>query len=337
MINIFYDPNYSKTKKTLFTKKLKYSSVVQWINLTFLKLRIPINENLIFSGPQKRINNLIKTFKTSDFVFNKIRHEFSYIVQFDKFGENILKKIISLDNFKNHTVFVGPLFNIEYQSKLVEYVKKYENIKILVASEASKNNLINELPFMLKFKDVIVCPSGVISKRNLVSEVGDLRNEKCLIYYKNRPKEQLDEVLKFLELKNIEFEIFEYGKYKNRKLKRAGKKFKFGIYLSRIESQGFAVQEIMSMNLPLIVWDDIDIASKAISKYYNQPQITGTSITYWSDDCGIKVHDFSELKNEFDLFINNLENYKPQNLIMEKLTYEHIRQYLVDEFIKIKK
>ena len=30
---------------------------------------------------------------------------------------------------------------------------------------------------MLKFKDVIVCPSGVISKRNLVSEVGDLRNE----------------------------------------------------------------------------------------------------------------------------------------------------------------
>ena len=81
----------------------------------------------------------------------------------------------------------------------------------------------------------------------------------------------------------------------------------------------------------------IDIASKAISKYYNQPQITGTSITYWSDECGIKVHDFSELKNEFDLFINNLENYKPQNLIMEKLTYEHIRQYLVDEFIKIKK
>ena len=53
MINIFYDPNYSKTKKTLFTKKLKYSSVVQWINLTFLKLRIPINENLIFSGPKE--------------------------------------------------------------------------------------------------------------------------------------------------------------------------------------------------------------------------------------------------------------------------------------------
>ena len=337
MINIFYDPSYSKTKKTLFTKKLKYSAVVQWLNLTFLNLRIPINENLIFSGPQKRINNLIKTFKTSDFVFNKIRHEFSYIVQFDKFGENILKNIIRLDNFKNHVVFVGPLFNIKYQSKLINYVKKYKNIKILVASEASRNNLINELPFMLKHNDVIVCPSGVISRRKIEGEVSDLRNEKCLVYYKNRPKEQLEQVLKFLELKNIEFEIFEYGNYKNKKLKKAAKKFKFGIYLSRIESQGFAVQEIMSMNLPLIIWDDMDIASKAISQYYNKPQITGTSITYWSDKCGIKVHDFSELENEFDLFISNLENYKPQNFILENLTYEYIRNYLVDEFIKIKK
>ena len=91
MINIFYDPNYSKTKKTLFTKKLKYSSVVQWINLTFLKLRIPINENLIFSGPQKRMNNLIKTFRNQKNIsFNSNKFSNTYIVQFDEFGQTIL-------------------------------------------------------------------------------------------------------------------------------------------------------------------------------------------------------------------------------------------------------
>ena len=36
---------------------------------------------------------------------------------------------------------------------------------------------------------------------------------------------------------------------------KASKEYNFGIIMSRPETQGFGIQEIMACNLPLIVWD----------------------------------------------------------------------------------
>ena len=41
------------------------------------------------------MNNLVKTFKNDNrFSFNNLQYNWSYIVQFDSFGEKILKDII---------------------------------------------------------------------------------------------------------------------------------------------------------------------------------------------------------------------------------------------------
>ena len=79
-----------------------------------------------------RMNHLIRTFKNEKLVsFNKLRYDHTYIVQFDSFGEEVLKKIISNKNPLTK-VLVGPLFDIDMDKRLNEYIKKYNFIKKLL-------------------------------------------------------------------------------------------------------------------------------------------------------------------------------------------------------------
>ena len=49
-------------------------------------------------------------------------------------------------------------------------------------------------------------------------------------------------------------------------------------------------------------------------------------MSYWSNDCGLIVDTFEELKFQFDVFIKNLHKFQPINLIKEHLTYEKFKR-----------
>ena len=91
-------------------------------------------------------------------------------------------------------------------------------------------------------------PTGVASREKISF---NKRNEKCLIYYKNRDEKDL-KVVEFLN--NINYDLFEYGKYSNKRLMNAAKKINFVFYLILRVSRN-CVREILSMNLPMYVWD----------------------------------------------------------------------------------
>ena len=58
------------------TKSFKHSIFYEvLVNFNYL-LNLPINEKFITSGPQKRMNNLIKTFKDDlEISFNSIKYD----------------------------------------------------------------------------------------------------------------------------------------------------------------------------------------------------------------------------------------------------------------------
>ena len=132
-------------------------------------------------------------------------------------------------------------------------------------------------------------------------------------------------VLNFLKSKDLKFKIFEYGKYKNNHLIKNAKESKFGLILGSTESQGFAIQEMMAKNLPLIVVD------KNINKYGGY-ELSGTTVPYWDDLCGIKVEDIDELEKKYAFFIGNLEKFNPINLVENELTFEVFKENLIKEF-----
>ena len=328
MINIFYNPNYIKTEKVWITRSFKYSHLYNiYIDLMY-SLNKPIKNSLITSGPHKRMNNLVKTFKNDRrFSFNNLMHDYSYIVQFDSFGEKILQDIISNKN-DNTKVLIGPLYNLEYDIKLVEYIKEYSFINKVVASEIAFINAAFEMGHDISPKNISVFPSGVISLDELEKNISQKESSgECIIYFKKRPDKHLELVKNYLEKINIKYRVFSYGNYDNEELIKAAKLADFGIFMSRPETQGFAAQELLSCNLPMFVWD------QKINSYDNR-ELSGTTMSYWDERCGILVNSFDEFINEFPNFMGNINTYEPASLIKDELTYEKFKENLIEEFKK---
>ena len=290
------------------------------INLCYL-FNLTISENLIQSGPHKRMNNLLKTFKGDDQIsFNKIKYSNNYVVQYDQFGKAVVEKIIN-SKTKNKKILIGPLYNIQQDLEINQLITKYSYIKKIVASDIAKSNT-REMDESFDIKNALVCPSGMISQKEVLEnlEISN-REDVCLIYFKKRETSDLEQLIKFLKEKNQQYILFDYGNYDNKKLKKASKECSFGIIMSRPETQGFGIQEIMSCNLPLLVWDQT-------INYYEHLELSGTTVTIWNEKCGKIVYELNELINIFDSFKRNLNVYNPAQIVLEQLTFEKFNENL---------
>ena len=94
----------------------------------------------------------------------------------------------------------------------------------------------------------------------------------CFGYTNEIPKtvEELDLITNFLEIRKMDYKIFEYGRYKNSEMIKYAKTSKFGLVLGRTESQGIAINEMMATNLPLLVLDSTKNAPPWPTKYEGQ-------------------------------------------------------------------
>ena len=174
-------------------------------------------------------------------------------------------------------------------------------------------------------------PFGVdVNKFNEIKHI-DQRNE-VILYYKRRQPYELTNVLNFLKLYNITPKIFSYtNKYDENDYINSLHNAKFCMWLDAHESQGFALEEALSCNVPLLVWNVKSMNQEYQSSYSD---ITATTIPYWDDRCGEYFTDIQQLESTFNKFIKNLSNYKPREYILEKLTFEQCEEKLID-LIKI--
>tara|TARA_A100000164_G_C21828409_1_gene734036 strand:- start:428 stop:1168 length:741 start_codon:yes stop_codon:yes gene_type:complete len=243
-------------------------------------------------------------------------------VQFDEFGKKQLNRILN-EKRDGQKVIVGPLMDIPSTKELINITNQFANVKILVASEHVKYNLIEEMGLNVQSKNVFVCPSGIVSNKKIT--VQNKERSSALIYFKKRNPEELDFVVKMLESRNIKYDVVHYGNYKNNHLNKLIDNSKFGILLCRTESQGFAIQNMMARNLPLYVWD------MKINKYGGY-KLTGTSVSMWNENCGRITDNKNEFEKDFDVFINDLDKYSPEKFVKEELTYEKFEENILNIF-----
>ena len=98
-----------------------------------------------------------------------------------------------------------------------------------------------------------------------------------------------------------------------------------GILLTRTESQGFAIQDMMARNLPLFVWN------MKINEYEGY-HLSGSSVSMWSENCGKIVNNEKEFEENFDIFLNDLDKYSPEDFVKAELTYEKFEENLLKIF-----
>jgi glycosyltransferase involved in cell wall biosynthesis len=119
---------------------------------------------------------------------------------------------------------------------------------------------------------------------------------------------------------NINYRIFGYiQRYNEKDYIEYLQKSKFGIWVGAHESQGFALQEALSCNVPLLVWN-IKSMNQEYGSNYND--IPATSIPYWDERCGDVFYNENEMEDTFKRFNSRLYNYKPREFILENLSME---------------
>ena len=266
------------------------------------------------NGPHKVVDNLIKSLDQEkiDYAINEEKYEHNFLVQYDATAHEKHSKI------EQDTTIIGPqvwLFD-GYGQFLIENQNYYK--KIIAPSEWVKNKFITK--FNLPEDKLAVWPVGIEEFNNIREP-----NYDCLIYFKRREQKELDAVKQFLDNKNLSYKMVEYGGYGEDGFKQLVNSAKFCFLINGTESQGIAVQEIMSMGVPIIAWD--------IKEWLDQGEayrVPATSIPYWDKRCGEVFFNIDDLEVTFSKFYATLDQYDPKAFIKDNLSFECSVKTLLD-------
>jgi len=217
---------------------------------------------------------------------------------------------IDTAQYKNKKFIFGPHFSV-FPNNLLESINNIYNNSIYI----QPSNWVVELwKDANNFLPVKQFPFPVNTERFGERKI----KNKVFIYFKRRSPKERTILQNFLKNRNIEYLIFDYvKKYNENDYLNFLKESKFGIILDAHESQGFAIQEALSCDVPLLVWNVVRLSQEYKSNY---PTSFASSIPYWDSRCGEVFHNSYELNDKFNTFISKLDTYKPRNFILENLS-----------------
>jgi GR25 family glycosyltransferase involved in LPS biosynthesis len=159
--------------------------------------------------------------------------------------------------------------------------------------------------------------------------------ENVFVMFKHRKPEELRFVENFLNNKKISYKTFRYGSYKQDDYIKHLKTCKYGIWIGRHESQGFALHESLSCNVPLLVWNVTNMRQQ--HGWNGCPDVYGITIPYWSKTCGEYFYKQDEFEKKYNIFLQNLNNYKPREFIKNRVSVKQCAENFKNIFLNEKK
>jgi len=175
------------------------------------------------------------------------------------------------------------------------------------------------------------------------------RNEeksKVILYIKRRNYNIVNKVRNLMKLliRNDEMIEIEYGHYREEFFIESLHRSKFMVVLDAHESQGHALEEAMSMNVPLLVvdcksmYDEFTDLHTCTYDYLKKDgkKLIATTVPYWSEkQCGLKL-DEDEIDEKFvTCLFHMIEHYKefePRQFVLENLSDRVCMQRILDYF-----
>jgi hypothetical protein len=206
-------------------------------------------------------------------------------------------------------VLLGP--NIEFERYLPEIASlkdKYILVPALWVAPVLQSRL-NVSPEQIK-----IWASGVDTN---FWKRGKGKRKNVLIYRKNDHSDDLDITLEFLKKENIPYKVFEYGKYRQKAFKRYLNTSIGAIWLAGTESQGMALLQAWSMDVPTLV--------RRKDTYFDQigsVLFAATSAPYLTPETGC----FSETESlqiiDLKKFFSSISEFHPREYVMQNFTLD---------------
>jgi len=149
---------------------------------------------------------------------------------------------------------------------------------------------------------------------------------KVLVYHKERSKHELAEIEKVLSEMNLDYWTIIYGQYREAEYLQLLEQTSFILWHGGHESQGIALQEALSSNIPALVCDATSFYQ--MENFPNYPfieilkRIEVTSAPYFDNRCGIKITDIAALPAALEQMMDLLGDFSPREYVLENLDLE---------------
>ena len=230
---------------------------------------------------------------------------------------------IDISKYPNTKFIFGPQFSVFPDVKLM-YIK----------SDKSAFNLLSDwvINIWSKFAlcdnlRLVKLPFGVDTEI-FTDNKPNTERTNVIVYFKHRNPLDLHIIENFLIQKSITYTVFSYdNRYVEQDYINNLQNSKYCIWVDAHESQGFALQEALSCNVPLLVWGVTYMSQEYGQNYEN---FLATTTSYWDEKCGEIFYNADELETTFNKFINNIENYKPREFILENLSVDACENRLIN-------
>ena len=268
------------------------------------------------NGPKKVVYNLIEALEQEGvpYAINEEKYKNNFLIQYDYNGYLKHSKL-DLEN-----CVLGPqiwMFDNHIED-ILEHPEYYK--KIIAPSQWVKDKFHEK--FNVPRDKVSILPVGI-----KLPEVERKREYGCLVYYKRRDSRELEKVRELLAERKITYNVMEYGNYSQNALEILAPESDFCFVLNGTESQGIAIQEIMSYDTPLFVWD-VETWEDQGPKY----SVPATSVPYWSSECGEIFTDVNDMESTFDKFYGKMNEYTPRQFVEKNLSYKKSVEILLEIF-----
>jgi hypothetical protein len=141
----------------------------------------------------------------------------------------------------------------------------------------------------------------------------------------------LPPILKKLDQLNLSHREIIYGQYQEGDYHSLLSDCQAMIYLCEHESQGFALLEALSMDVPVLAWDQgywLDPERFA----WGDAEAPASSVPFFDERCGAKFKTIEEFEAAFNTFWGKVQShdYSPRNYVLENLTLEKSGQRMLD-------
>ena len=230
---------------------------------------------------------------------------------------------IDVSKYPNTRFLFGPHFSVFPDDKLKRiegpttvYVQPSKwAVDVWKISPLCKNLRISALPF------------GVDTEAFSEIRPIDQRTE-VFVYSKTRGADDLTFVENKLKSLGVSYTLFSYDQYYHESdYQNTLHNAKYGIWVGRHESQGFALEEALSCNVPLLVWDVLSMNQEVGPNYEDIP---ATVIPYWDSRCGEVFYKRHHFDYTYKLFMSKLCEFNPREYVLSNLTRDICEQRFTD-------
>jgi hypothetical protein len=173
------------------------------------------------------------------------------------------------------------------------------------------------------FPKLRVCPCGIDSDYWAPSSTA--ATKRVIVYSKNCSEALADEVDEIVSGSGFEPIRLRYGSYERSTFRDALNGSVGAVFLSSFETQGLALAEAWSMDVPTFVWDP-----RAQTDWNGWTFQAGSSAPYLTPRTGRAWQTLGELNAVLDSFARKKERFAPRAWVLESMTDAICAQRLVD-------